>query len=404
VDRNGVTVLASLRRKAPAGVRLPIPTNITASNVLDIAALEGKWRDLEVRSVGSFFQSWTWTGCLAEQRFPDPVVVEACEDGQTVALALFNRKHRTLYLGESGQRQLDDVFIECNGVLTEAGREAQLTQACLHAARDVPSGKWFGHGRRRLVLSGVNSATLAAAQQIGAVRCTRDRPAYFVDFAAGRDGFLQRRSANTRQQLRRSDRDYSKTGDVTIERAESLPQAQEFLDGLAALHQASWRMRGEAGAFANPFFSRFHRALIGRGLGRGEIDLLRIAAGPQIIGFLYNFRYRGNSLAYQSGFNHANADRHRKPGMTSHHQAIRFAAQWGAARYEFLAGDDRYKRSLADRSETLHWIEVANSYSPGFLLQRLKDCAAGGHHIPSSTGDGDQSVGGRCAAAASNRI
>ena len=373
-----MTGLLKLRRTASDNVRgfpLRDKIDIIVSDAQHLPTLEGKWRDLEARSGGSFFQSWTWTGCLVEQRFPDPVVVEACEDGRTVALALFNRKGRTLYLGETGQQQLDDVFIEFNGVLTEAGQEAWLTQACLSAARNMGGGKWFDYGRRRLVLSGVNSATVAAARQIGAVRCTRDRPTYFVDFAAGRDSFLQRRSANSRQQLRRSERDYEKAGDITIERAVSLAQAHEFLDGLAALHQASWTARGQPGAFASPYFSRFHRTLIGRGLGRGEIDLLRIAAGTQIIGFLYNFRYRGHSLAYQSGFDHANAGRHRKPGMTSHHQAIRYAARWGAARYEFLAGDDRYKRSLADRSENVHWIEVSNSYSPGFLLQRLKDAA-----------------------------
>jgi CelD/BcsL family acetyltransferase involved in cellulose biosynthesis len=350
------------------------------TGVRDFAALEQKWRDLEARSNASFFQSWTWTGCLAERRFPDPVLLEACEDGRTVGLALFNRVGRTLHLGESGNRELDDIFIEFNGVLTEAGREDQLTSACLHAARNMPISRGLIHWRRRLMLSGVDAATLAAAQQSGALRRTRDRPAYFVDLATGCDGFLQRRSANTRQQLGRSDRDYAKAGDITIERAEGLAQAYEFLDGLAALHQTSWVARRHPGAFANPFFAAFHRALIARGLGRGEIDLLRIAAGTQTIGYLYNFRYRGHSLAYQSGFDRANAGRHSKPGMTCHHQAVRFAAQWGATQYDFLAGDDRYKRSLADGAENLHWIEVDSPYSPRFLLQRLKDYAAKWRH------------------------
>ena len=56
---------------------------------------------------GSFFQSWTWVGCLAAERFSDPVLVEATEEGRTVALGLFNRVRRrfgpsALYLGESG--------------------------------------------------------------------------------------------------------------------------------------------------------------------------------------------------------------------------------------------------------------------------------------------------------------
>jgi CelD/BcsL family acetyltransferase involved in cellulose biosynthesis len=106
---------------------------------------------------------------------------------------------------------------------------------------------------------------------------------------------------------------------------------------------------------------------------RGEIDLLRVAAGNQVIGFLYNFRYRGRSLAYQSGFDYAGAGRHGKPGLTCHHEAIRFATSWGATRYDFLAGDDRYKRSLSDRAETLHWIVVTDPYSLRLLGRRALD-------------------------------
>ena len=410
VDRHGVTRLAIPRQTKPEvapGLPEGIPGGVTGGNPdgaageaagrsdapgrleisisadPDFAVLEAKWRDLETRSNLSFFQSWTWTGCLAEERFPAPVLVEIREQQRTVALALFNRRGRTLSLGETGDAATDCIFIEFNGVLAESGSEARLTAACLRAARawsgpgsDPGSGAWPSLAamfRRRLVLSGVDAATAAAARQIGPVRRIRSLPAPFADLRAGHENFLAGRSANTRQQLRRSLRGYAETGPITIERAEDLPQAYAFLDGLAALHGAAWAARGYPGAFANPFFGRFHRALIARGLGRGEIDLFRIAAAARTIGFLYNFRYRGASLAYQSGFDYAGAGRHEKPGLTCHLEAIRFAAGWGAARYEFLAGDGRYKRSLSDQAETLHWIEVANPCSPWFLARRLAD-------------------------------
>lgn len=363
--------------------------DIVVSGVTDFAALEAKWRDLETRSNPSFFQSWTWMGCLAEERFPDPVLVEARDRGRTVALALFNRRGRTLYLGESGDAALDCVFIEYNGVLAETGREASLIAACLAAARggsgprsfrfrpihSPPAGRLW---RRRLVLSGVDSATAVSLREIGSVSRNRSLPAPFADLCGSNDGYLERRSANTRHQLRRSLRDYAATGPITIERADTLARALAFLDGLAALHQATWAARGQPGAFAKPFFGRFHRALIERGLERGEVDLLRVAAGEQTIGFLYNYCYRGSSIAYQSGFAYAAAGRHGKPGLTCHYEAIRFAARWGAVRYDFLAGDDRYKRSLADGAETLHWIEVTSRYSPRFLARRLRDFLAAG--------------------------
>ena len=83
-------------------------TEITLSRVTDWTALGQRWRALEERSDCSFFQSWTWTGCLAEERFPDPILLEATSDDRVVAMALFNRRRavtgrQSLWLGESGR-------------------------------------------------------------------------------------------------------------------------------------------------------------------------------------------------------------------------------------------------------------------------------------------------------------
>ena len=66
-------------------------TVVRVTGVVDFAELGMRWRDLEARADCSFFQTWTWVGCLASERFTDPVLVEATEDGRTIALALFNQ-------------------------------------------------------------------------------------------------------------------------------------------------------------------------------------------------------------------------------------------------------------------------------------------------------------------------
>lgn len=350
-------------------------TAITLAPVRDFAALGARWRALEAEAACSFFQSWTWTGCLAEERFPQPVLLEARQAGQTLALALFHHRRSpppTLYLGESGDAAHDAPFIEYNGVLLHAAAPAGLEAACLLAARHAAIGRANGSaGRRpwwprRLVLSGIGDASLAAARAAGRVVALRSSAAPRVELARlrrdGRD-FLDSLSANTRYQLRRSDRAY---GALAVRRADSAAEAHRFLDELAVLHQATWTARGAAGAFANPFFARFHHALIDRGMARGEIDLLRVTAGGRPVGILYNLRFRGWSLAYQSGFDYAGADRHQKPGLTCHHQGIRFCSALGLAGYDFLAGEDRYKRSLADGKALLHWITLDSRGSPAW--------------------------------------
>jgi CelD/BcsL family acetyltransferase involved in cellulose biosynthesis len=247
-----------------------------------------------------------------------------------------------------------------------------ILRDCLRAARRQPIGTVRPWLPRRLVLSGVDIETTDAARAAGPVTIRRSDPAPWIDLAPLRRGgdFLEGVSANTRYQLRRSDRAYAALGTLQAHRAATAADAHDWLDELATLHQAIWTARGHPGAFAHPFFYRFHHALIDRGMPRGEIDLLRITAGAQLVGLLYNFRYRGHALAYQGGFDYAGAGRHQKPGLTCHHQAIHFAAGAGLDCYDLLAGEGRYKRSLTGDATPLHWLEIGGGGRVGELARR----------------------------------
>lgn len=315
---------------------------------------------------------------MAEARFSDPVLLRAERDGQVLSLVLCNRQKswrggHTLWLGESGKPALDAVYVEHNGPLLARGAEA-FRPAILRVL--LAGGFWPG---RRLFLSGVGPENLAAARAAGAVRLLRQHKAPRVVFSAldGRP-FVAGLSANSRYQLRRSDRAYAAAGPIRVERAKTLAEAEVFLDALATLHQATWTARGKPGAFANPFFRSFHRALLARALPRGEADLLRITAGETVVGYLYNFRHRGRALAYQSGFDYAAAGPGQKPGFTCHHAAIEFFRAEGATAYDFLAGGDRYKTSLSNATSELNWLEVAPRFSLRGLAYRALAAWSGG--------------------------
>lgn len=350
---------------------------VTLSPVGDLSVVEAEWRELEARAEAPFFRSWTWVGCLAAERFTDPFLARAVRRGRLVGLALFNRHgrrwHRRLALGESGDRRLDSPFVEHNGPLLAAGEGRATEAAMIRAALAVP-------GIGGLRLSGVNPSLIAAAREAGAVLPgLQERRAPFVGLDALRSGgvaYLDALSANTRQQLRRSNRRYAAEGPLAIERAGDVPEALGWLEGLIALHGAAWRARGQPGAFAEPFMTRFHQALIAHGVPRGEVDLLRATAGSHTIGFLYNFRFRGHVCAYQSGFDYAVPDPHAKPGLTSHHLAIERALAAGDHSYDFLGGDDRYKRSLATDTAALVWAEAARPRSLIGLAARARRAVA----------------------------
>lgn len=314
-------------------------------------ALGQRWRAVEELARATFFTSWTWVGCLAGERYDDPFLVAAVEGGETLALALFNRRRRPfrrarLWLHESGHAALDSPYVEHNGVLA---RDPDLAACCLKAA--------LRHGN--LVLDGVDEPTLLAARAAGhAWRREEPRPAPFLDLALVREagGVAALLSANARQQMRRSRRALEAQGPLSLTRAADPGQALGFLREMAALHQLSWQARGKKGAFSQSFFMRYHEALLARALPRGEAELLRVQRGEQVLGILYNFVHRGRVLAYQSGF--ADASVGPSIGQVCHWLAIENHAAAGRDVYDFLAGESRYKTRFASDETLMHWIDL----------------------------------------------
>lgn len=342
----------------------------TAPSATALAAL---WRELETRTAGpNFFRGWSWAGCLAAERFDAPVLLHLSdESGSPQGLALFNLRQGQLVLGDSGDPARDTPFTEDSGPLLADAAPPDALKTLFAAAWRVP-------GMRRLVLRGVAPEVIGAAGGIALRR--QDRAAPYIDLLALRgtgQGYLDSLSANTRQQIRRAMRAAAASGPLGCTPAETLAEAEAALEELITLHQADWQARGKPGAFAAPFMRRFHAALLREAFPRGEIELLRVSAGPRLLGCLYNFRHRGRVYAYQSGFDRAGAGRHEKPGLVCHALAIEAALARGDAAYDFLAGEGRYKSSLANATRTLVWAELVPRRSALGLFARLRQAASG---------------------------
>ena len=227
-----------------------------------------------------------------------------------------------------------------------------------------------------VVLGGVDGDVVRAASGLGRVHVDAERRAPFADLA-GRDGaaWEAARGSATRSQLRRSRIRLAELGPLSARRADTAAEGAAFLAELARLHQLAWQARGHPGAFAEPAFLRFHTDLVARGLPRGEIALWRLSAGERPVAYLYNMEWRGHVLSYQSGFD-LDAVPRASPGLVAHAAAITAATEAGAARYDFLAGDTRYKRELADASYALYWAELSAPRQPRGLYRAAQTTVA----------------------------
>ncbi|WP_082614544.1 GNAT family N-acetyltransferase [Mycobacterium sp. Root265] len=330
--------------------------NIEPIGALD--ELEREWRRLEIQASPSFFLTWNWIGTLLETVPADarPHLLRGTADGRTVALAVLGdaqiRRHRIVrarrwILNATGDPRLDCIFLEHNGLLAdpEVGWEGLMQAFC--ATKEVDE----------ISFPGISAPPpVSQVEALGLVREEAPEVSFAVDLrplSASQGDITAILSANARSQLRRAMR---KLEPVTLEAAADETEALAFFRTLKELHVPWWERRNLPHAFVHPFFEHFHERLIERAFAEGAVQLLRLRSGDRTLGVLYNFR-RGNRVyAYQSGFIQPEA--HERPGVVAHALAIKRAWQEGAETYDFMAGENRLKRSFGNHTETLTWTVI----------------------------------------------
>ncbi|GIL38125.1 GNAT family N-acetyltransferase [Roseiterribacter gracilis] len=333
--------------------------------------LAREWDGLVQRASASFFQSWSWIGCDITRRFAGARLLRVQRRDVTVALALvaIDPKRGRLWLNQTGDAAEDSVFTERAGVLIAGGEEpAEVLAQITDTLSSDPAA------RRCTIWSvaGADAAHRTALSRVRPLQTVISRP----NFAARLDRDpLAAASANFRAQARRAQRSAEEAGTVTIEAGGDVDTQLARLDALARLHQRRWTSRGAPGAFATEAFVRFHRALLQRAVPMGHAEIVTVRAGDRVLAHLYSFLWRGRVLAYQAGVD-IDANSKAKPGLVAHLAAMRHYAQRGLGEYDFLAGEARYKRSLATRIDEQLWIDAHRALSLGGVKAMLRRLAA----------------------------
>jgi CelD/BcsL family acetyltransferase involved in cellulose biosynthesis len=269
-------------------------------------------------------------------------------------------------LHATGIRDIDDLTIEYNGFLVDKSCTDDIEQTMLDFLLQRT-----GVRRVEVAMASARFAKLAQPAPKNFLVRSDFKQSYLVDLAqvrASGSDFLGTLSANTRSQIKRSLSAYRELGELRIDAAQSVEQATAFFHELKTLHAQVWIERGKHSRFAtSPIAQRFHTALIADAFDKGEVQLLRVTAGACVLGYLYNFVYRGRVIFYQSGFNYGLLDKHDRPGMVCHTMTVQHQLQAGHDLYDLAAGDYRYKASLAKH----HEMQGSHVFQQGGLLPRL---------------------------------
>lgn len=344
------------------------------------ASIQRLWEPLAVACRSSYFLSWPWVenwlATLPPTTALELLVVE--QGGEALAAGFIGRRTmvrsrvlptRARFLNATGHLAIDEICLEHNAFLARNGLG-------LRQLADALPGAWD-----ELFLGAMDVAPESESSQPAwpsRLQVRGTRPCYVVDLnkvrAAKGSDYLSLLGGDLRSQIRRSYKLYLERGAITAEVATEPAQARAFYEEMVALHQKTWKQRGHPGAFALPYFRRFHERLIDVRLGAGDIQLMRIRAGDTTLGVLYNFVWNGEVLFYQSGVTYE-SDNRLKPGLVCHAEAVKLNAGRGAKTYDFLAGDARYKRGLSTDVRTMSWLTVQRP-RVRFLVEDLVRLAA----------------------------
>lgn len=327
------------------------------------STLEPIWRGLEAQADASFFTSWTWIGSWLATLPADaqPRLLQVRADGDVAGLALLGRRtsrrhgfvsSRGLHVNASGDPVADAIAIEYNSFLVRRSASDALQRAMLGHLM-AQASDWD-----ELYLPGMSTLPPDVTRTPGTRFKTESKPVFLVDLEKVREkngDYPATLSQQSRYQIRKSEKAFAKLGPITLTPATTLDESLEYLSELKKLHQPYWISRGEPGAFASDFSNQFHHRLITQAFPRQEVQLLRIIVGEQTLGYLYNFIHQGHVYNYQTGIDYDLLKGSVSPGLVCHARAIAHCAAAGLDTYDFMAGEQRYKRSMSTHSSELQW-------------------------------------------------
>jgi CelD/BcsL family acetyltransferase involved in cellulose biosynthesis len=192
----------------------------------------------------------------------------------------------------------------------------------------------------------------------------------YMDLRGDWEAYLASVSARRRQALRYMERSLQRRHRVTITDYDG-DRVGEGWGHLVTLHEKRWRTEGGggAGAFGDPRVERLHRRFAAELAQRGQLWLTTLDLDGEPAAAWYGFTYHDTVYFYQSG---------RDPrweresvGQILLAAMIRRGMERGYRRFDFLRGEDPYKRHWTTTQRTTEEVTVFRRGWRGHWLRGL---------------------------------
>lgn len=369
---------AALRRGPVAGssVRGAGSPGLTRTSLRDALDLgPAAWDALLAQSMASPFGGWAWhrawadSALQAEVDASEALVLRGSDGALQAILPILRRRVRfrrmpvralTWAIGDTGCPDHLDVL---------AVPDADL-RALVPALEDLP---W-----QLLILSNLAPNAWAARRLCEAIAghgyAVRRQALWacpYLELCDDWERYLATLTPTRRQTLRRKERNLRRNHTVTITDYDA-DRLEEGWSRLVALHERRWA-GGTGGAFRDPRVVRLHRRFAAELAARRQLWLTTLDLDGEPAAAWYGFTSGDTVYFYQSGRD-PRWD-HESVGQVLMGTMIRRAIERGFRRFDFLRGEDAYKRQWTETQQITEEITVFRRGWRGRWLRAL-DAAA----------------------------
>ncbi|MCU4675562.1 GNAT family N-acetyltransferase [Catenovulum sp. 2E275] len=273
-------------------------------------------------------------------------------------------KWRTWYLHRSGDKELDQIWIECNDVIASSEFKSLVWEELF---------KLFEYSDAQELVVGMSYQIKflenLAEQYTCIKKITSASYSRFINSSdSDENQLLGQFSRNTRSQLKRAMKEIRAIGELKVQHATNTSEAILFFEQAAQYHKQRWHDSG----FTNSNFVNFHKQLLIDNFNKKYIDIVKLTCGDTVLAIYYYFLYRERVYFYLGAVNYINGCNKSKPGLLSHFFMMKKYAQLGYHVYDWLAGDAQYKKSLSDQVQSQYLYSIIKKTLKQSLIMKLK--------------------------------
>lgn len=303
-----------------------------------------------------FFLSWTWLARVLETH-PGQWMILVARDDDGGCVGVLPLRHRTVWSRRHGRLRDELEFAgrlfwaDYGGILCAPEADAAVLEALafhlkqLHWSHVYLKGFRISDRRYELFMRALEDDRLAVEPQTALINDgqTDNLVCPYVDLPKTFDAYLDDTlSGNTRQKVRRFLRRVESSAEYQITLGTDETAARD-LDNLERLWRAMW---GTTKGSKTDRLAAIYRTIVAHGLRDGTVHMPILWHQGVAVGILASFVDWDKSRVLFFVTGRDQACQSLPVGLVLHAWSIRWAIAHGLRTYDFLRGDEPYKRSL----------------------------------------------------------